>query len=217
MKLVVQLILWVVIVFLGYLTFNAVYAPIQFNKVKEARYKKVIERLKDIRKAELAHKEVTGEFAPTFDRLVKFIDTAKFTITERRDTTYLDEEYKKSYGVDKYKGDVVIDTIGFVSVKDSLFKGTNRYKELKYVPTTNKEEEFQIGARKIKKNNTAMPVFEVKVAKEVILKDQDKDLVAQEKQIVSVEEVNGPYIQVGSLNEVNTSGNWPKVYGDNDK
>ena len=48
MKLVIQLVLWIVIIFLGYLIFNAIYEPIQFNKVKEKRYAKVIENLRDI-------------------------------------------------------------------------------------------------------------------------------------------------------------------------
>ena len=60
MKLVIQLVLWIVIIFLGYLIFNAIYEPIQFNKVKEKRYAKVIENLRDIRNAEMAYREVTG-------------------------------------------------------------------------------------------------------------------------------------------------------------
>src|SRR6056297_2289134 len=121
MRLSIQLLLWVVIIGLAYLTFNAVYEPIQFNKIKEKRYAKVIENLKDIRDAELAHRTVTGEFAGEWDNLVRFIDTAQFTLTQRRDTTVLDEEYRKTYGVDKYKEIVVIDTLGYASVKDSLF------------------------------------------------------------------------------------------------
>ena len=31
-------------------------------------------------------------------------------------------------------------------------------------------------------------------------------------EVVSVEGVNGPSIKVGSMTEVNTSGNWPKLY-----
>nr|WP_316928106.1 hypothetical protein [Gillisia marina] len=96
MKLVIQLVLWIVIIFLGYMVFNAVYEPIQFNKVKEKRYAKVIDRLKDIRTAQLAHQEITGTFEKDFDKLIRFIDTAEFTLTQRRDSTVLDEEYKKS-------------------------------------------------------------------------------------------------------------------------
>ncbi len=216
MKLVIQLLLWIVIGFLGYLTFNAVYEPIQFDKEKEIRYQKVIDRLKDIRKAELAYKEVTGRFAGDFESLITFVDTADFTITQRRDTSYLDKEYQKTYGVDKMIQDVVIDTIGTYPVKDSIFKESDRYKKMMYVPTTDKKK-FDIDAGSITKNETKIAVFEVKVPKRVILEGLDKDLIAQEEQVISVDGVNGKYIRVGSMNEINTSGNWPKVYGANDE
>ena len=216
MRLVIQLVLWAVIGVLGYLTFMSVYDPIQFNKIKEARYQKVIDRLKDIRKAELAHKEVTGKFTGDFDSLVRFIDTAEFTITQRRDTSYLDKEYQKNYGVDKMIQDVIIDTIGSTPVKDSLFKNSDRYKKMMYVPTTD-DKKFDLKAGTVYKNNSNIPVFEVKVSKDVILADQDPDEVSQEKQVVSVDGVNGEYLKVGSMEEVNTNGNWPKVYGANDK
>lgn len=217
MKLVIQLLLWIVIGVLGYLTFNAVYEPIEFNKVKEARYQKVIDKLKDIRKAQLAHKQVTGVFAGDFDNLIKFIDTAEYTVTQRRDTTILDEEYKKTYGVDQYKSKTIVDTLGYVPVKDSIFKNSSRYKEMMYVPTTDKKAKFEIESGKINKNDTEISVFEVKVSKDVILSDLDKDLIMQEKQVISVDGVNGEYIQIGSMTEINTNGNWPQVYGANDQ
>ena len=215
MKLVIQLLLWIVIIFLGYLVFNAVYDPIQFNKVKEKRYAKVIERLVDIRAAQLAHKTVTGSFEKDFDKLVRFIDTAEFVLTQRRDTTYLDEEYRKAYGVDRYKDDIVIDTLGTASIKDSLFKNSDRYKEMMNVPVEGVSAKFEMNAGFVEKNDVKFPVFEAKVNKGVILHDQDKDLVFQEKQVISVESVNGEFIKVGSMEEVNTNGNWPKVYGGN--
>jgi hypothetical protein len=215
MKLVIQLLLWIVIIFLGYLVFNAVYEPIQFNKVKEKRYAKVIERLVDIRAAQLAHKTVTGKFEKDFDKLVRFIDTAEFVLTQRRDTTYLDAEYRRAYGVDKYKEDIVIDTLGTASIKDSLFKNSDRYKEMMNVPVEGVNAKFEMNAGTILKNDMSFPVFEAKVNKGVILNDRDKDLVMQEKQVVSVESVNGEFIKVGSMEEVNTNGNWPKVYGGN--
>lgn len=215
MRLAIQLLLWVVIIFLAYLTFDAVYQPIQFNKIKEKRYTKVIENLKDIRAGELAHKEVTGTFQDNWDSLVAFIDTAEFAITQRRDTTILDVEYQKTYGVDQYLERVVIDTLGFVSVKDSLYKGDrNRYSTMMNVPIEGADEKFELEAGTVEKGESKIPVFEAKVAKSVILKDQPRDLILQENEVQSVEEVNGRYIKVGSMQEVNTNGNWPKVYGD---
>lgn len=213
MKLVIQLVLWIVIIFLGYLVFNSIYEPIKFNEVKEARYAKVIENLKDIRDAEMAHRTVTGEFTGSWDNLVRFIDTAQFTLTQRRDTTVMDEEYRRTYGVDRRIEIVVIDTLGYKSVKDSLFKGSDRYKNMMNVPIKGVDAQFQLDAGTINKNGNQIPVFEAKVAKKVILYDQDKDLVNQEEEAVSVDNVNGPFISVGSMEEVNTSGNWPLKYG----
>lgn len=215
MRLAIQLLLWVVIIGLAYLTFDAVYQPIQFNKVKQKRYAKVIENLKDIREAELAYKDVTGKFQGDFDKLVQFLDTAEFAITQRRDTTILDEEYKKTYGVDQYLEKVIIDTLGFVSVKDSLFKGDReRYSEMINVPIEGVDAKFDLEAGTMKKGDRDIPVFEAKVAKSVILADQDRDLVLQENEIQSVDDVNGRYIRVGSMEEIKTTGNWPKIYGD---
>ncbi|HSP11828.1 MAG TPA: hypothetical protein VLO29_04810 [Salegentibacter sp.] len=215
MRLAIQLLLWVVIIGLAYLTFDAVYQPIQFDKVKEKRYAKVIENLKDIREAELAHKEVTGEFQGDFDKLVQFLDTAEFAITQRRDTTILDEEYKKTYGVDEYIEKVIIDTLGFVPVKDSLFKGDReRYTDMIIVPIEGVDAKFELEAGTIKKGDRDIPVFEAKIAKSVILADQDRDLVLQQNEVISVDDVNGRYISVGSMEEIKTTGNWPIIYGD---
>ncbi len=216
MKLVIQLVLWVVIIFLGYLVFNSVYEPIQFNKIKEKRYAKVIDNLQDIRDAELAHRTVTGSFEGDWDNLVSFIDTAQFTLTQRRDTTVMDEEYRKAYGVDRRIEIVVIDTLGYKSVKDSLFGESDRYRNMMNVPIQGVDAKFELKAGSVVKNNNRIPVFEAKVAKKVILHDQDPVLVAQENEVVSVDNVNGPFISVGSMKEVNTSGNWPTTYGNQD-
>ena len=215
MKLVIQLVLWIVIIFLGYMVFNAVYEPIQFNKVKEKRYAKVVDRLKDIRAAQLAHQEITGSFEKDFDKLIRFIDTAEFTLTQRRDSTVMDEEYRKTFGVDKYKDIVIVDTLGTASVKDSLFKNSARYKEMMKVPVEGVDAKFTMDAGFILKNDNKIPVFEAKVAKKVILYDQDKDLLMAENQVVSVEGVNGPFLSLGSMTEIKTEGNWPVLYDNN--
>lgn len=209
---VLSIVLAAIIVVLGYYNYKAIYGPVEFNKEKEKRYARVISKLQDIRKSQLAHKEINRSYAKSFDSLVRFIDTAQFTITQRRDTTYLDEEFKKIYKVDKYIDDYVVDTLGFVSVKDSLFKDSNRYKEMHLIPYTNgKSFELKAGLLKVKKTN--VPVFEVKADKKLILADLDRDLLIQELQTVSVDGVNGRYIRVGSMDEVSTSGNWPSNYG----
>jgi len=211
MKIAIQALLWVVIVVFGYLNYKSIYGPVEFNKKKEKRYAVVINKLDKIRKAQLAYKEIEGKFNSSFDSLVRFIDTAEFTITQRRDTMYLDKEYLKTYGVDKMIEDVVIDTLGYEKVKDRLFKNYD-YSNLGVIPNTNgKKFDMQTGF--IEVNNNKVAVFEVKVNKSIVLEGLDPELIIQEKQTVSVDGVNGAYIKVGSMTEVNTSGNWPINYG----
>lgn len=216
MKVILQIVLWAVIVFLGYLIYDSINAPIQFNKVKEKRYLPVVKKLQDIRESEMAFKEVNDRYTDNFDSLVRFIDTAQFTITQRRDTSYLDEKFKKTYGVDKYIQDVKIDTLGHASVKDSLFKDSNRYKTMMYVPGTDKKEKFELRADSLYKNENYIPVFEARVDKAVVLEGQNENLIQRERKTRSVDDVNGKYIKVGSMRKINTNGNWPKSYGRED-
>jgi len=211
-KPILNIVLWIIIVFLGYQTYQSIYEPIQFNKVKEKRYAEVIKNLIDIRDSQLAHRQVTGKFTDNFDNLVKFIDTAQYTITQRRDSSILDEVLTKQFGVDMFKPIVVIDTLGYVSVKDSLFKSSARYKTMMNVPGVDGEK-FKLQAGFIEQNGIKIPVFESYVLKSAILADQNKDLLVQENQVVSVDGVNGDRLKVGSMEEVNTNGNWPKTYG----
>ena len=201
--------LWVLIAFLGYKTFMSVYGEIEFNKLKEKRYVKVIEKLIDVRNAQVAHKVVTGKFTDNFDNLVKFVDTAQYTITQRRYTTVIDEELTRRYGgVETTRTYVVIDTLGYVSVKDSLFKTSDRYKTMMNVPFAPEGTKFNLQAGLLE----GIPVFEASVEKKKILHDQDPYLIKKEEQVVSVDGVNGPTLKVGSMDEVNTNGNWPKNY-----
>ena len=215
-KPILNILLWVLIAFLGYQTYMSIYEPIQFNKIKNKRYLQVIESLKDIRDSQLAHKQVTGKFARDFEGLIKFVDTAEFTITQRRDSSVIDEEMTKRYGVDTFKDIVIIDTLGYVSVKDSLFKNSDSYKNMMNVPVGEPGAKFKMEAGVIEQSKLFIPVFEASVKKNVILYDQNKDLLVQENQVISVDGVNGDALKVGSLEEVNTTGNWPKTYGANE-
>ena len=219
-KPILLIALWALIGYLAYINIMSIYEPMQFTKVKNKRYAQVIENLKDLRHAQLAHRQVTGKFEKDFDKLVKFIDTAQFTITQRRDTSVIDKELTRRYGgVTTYKTIILIDTLGHVLVKDSLFKNSDRYKTMINLPDGAGEpgSKYKMDAGFIERNNVKVPVFEIKVDKAFVLFDQNKDLISQEKEVVSVEGVNGPAIKVGSMYEINTNGNWPKVYGDNDE
>jgi hypothetical protein len=207
---IITYVLYFLSIILVFQIYNSIDAPIEFNKVKNERYQKVIERLKDIRNAQVAFKSVNGIYSDNFDSLVNFIETGQFTIIEKRDSSYM--QYDRVYRIDMLREVIVVDTLGFVSVKDSLFKNDNRYKDLALVPIDGIDEKFSIKADIIDKNGYNVPVFEVKVSKDVILFDQNKYLLMQEKETVSVDGVNGPALVLGSLEDVSTNGNWPTTF-----
>ena len=210
MKSGIQVILWLLCIFFSYKIYDSINKPINFNEVKYNRYYDVIDRLKEIRTAQIAYKDVKGIYSNNFDSLINFIDNGIFTLIEKRDSSYL--EYDRIYRIDMLKEIVVVDTLGFVSVKDSLFKNNTTYKEMKKVPIQGIDTVFQIDAKIIMINDYKAPVFEVKVSKNIVLFDQDEDLLKLENETISIDGVNGSEIVLGSLNEVSTNGNWPKVF-----
>ena len=209
-KRALELFLWVLSIFFASQIYSSINGPIKFNQVKNDRYTKVIDRLKDIRSAQIAHKDVNGFYANNFDSLVSFIDNGIFTLIEKRDSSYL--EYNRTYRIDMLKEVEIVDTLGFVSVRDSLFGNTESYKMMAKVPIAGTDSEFSIKADIIDKNGYQVPVFEVKVKKDIVLFDQNKDLLDQENKVISVDGVNGPEIILGSMTDVSTSGNWPTIF-----
>ena len=157
MKLGIKLVLWILIIFLGYKLYNSIIGPVHFNQTKEKRYIAVIAKLKDIKAGQLAYQELNGKFTANFDSLVQFLDTAQFAITARRDTSYADVARNRAFGLDPQKGgyyieDVIIDTLSFASIKDSIYPGSNRYATMMNIPDT--DQKFELRAGTIDKNGT---------------------------------------------------------------
>jgi len=202
---IISILLWLLIIFLGYKIFQGIMGPIKFNKEKKIRYSKVIDNLKMIRDAEVAHKEVTGRFTDKPANLIKFIDTAKFAITEIKNVVVTEQKGAISVEVEKR----VVDTTGYKDVRAN-FAGRD-YKNMFNVPGTDAQFEIKTGfVEKIQ--GVKAPVFEAKVDKAVVLKGMSKSLINQEKEALGGPEVRGEFISVGSLEDVKTSGNWPPMY-----
>ena len=57
-KLIIQILLAAGALYLGYLCYQSVQNPIQFQKLKDQRYARIIQKLKDIRTAQDAYKSI---------------------------------------------------------------------------------------------------------------------------------------------------------------
>lgn len=205
LKPLLSIVLWVVIVFFAYKIYNSIMEPIKFNNEKRERYAKVIDNLKIIRDAEIAYAQVNRKFTDKYDELISFIDTAKFAVTEVKNIVVTEQRGRITVDVEKR----VVDTVGFEPVINS-FQGRD-YKNMMNVPGTDAKFELKTGTVE-KVQGVQASVFEAKVDKAVVLAGLNKDLIRQEKEALGGINVPGEYIAVGSLEEVNSNGNWPPYY-----
>jgi hypothetical protein len=223
-RTIVSIVLWIICIGLSYLIYASVMKPIEFRKVKEERYEAAVRKLLDIKKAQQGYKTVNGKYADSFDELVRFIESEKFAIISRKDTAVIDADKNRAFGITTdatgqggfFKDIVVIDTLGYVTVKDSLFKNTERYKRLNIVKIGDVAVPVKMRTGFVYRNETKIPVFEAVIDKNALLADLDQELVANENKVKSIDEINGDKITLGSLEEAALIGNWPKKYGNND-
>jgi type II secretory pathway pseudopilin PulG len=199
MKTVYQIVLLAVIVVLAYLVYDSILNPIRFNNEKDKRYAKTIQRLKDIRTAQIAYRSEKNKFTGSFDTLINFVKKAEFRVL--RQIGSLDDSLAVARGL------VYRDTVR-VSVMDSLFKNNYPIDSLRIVPFTGGAQ-FEMAAGVLNTGSgLKVQVFEAKVHNNVLLKGLDRQLVINLNDLRKKLE-RYPGLQVGSLTEAtNHAGNW---------
>ena len=223
-KKVFTILLWGISFFLVYLIYSSIMKPIEFQNEKEARFEVAVKTMLDIKKLQTGYKSVHGKYADTFDELIKFVENGQFEIVSRKDTAVIDAAKNAAFGIKVgadgvggfFKDEVVITKLGSVSVKDSLFKNSDRYKRLNVVKVGSIEVPVSMKTGVVSRNDMNLSVFQAIIDKNALLKDLDQELVKQENKVESIDEINGPQIILGSLEEVTLTGNWPKKYGNNE-
>ena len=209
----IQAALLIISVIGFYLIYKSIQTPIEFAHESKARFAKVIATLKDIRKSEEAYEAINKTYTNNFADLEKFIENGQFYITTTRDTSWT--AFDPHFKIDVLKQSSITDTIGKVSVKDSLFKGSARYKRMASVKVGDRTIPIKIETGVITRDNDVkFPVFQVKVSKKDILEGLDEEEIERELQKVGVNDIKGPYVSVGSMTEVSSNGNWPSYYND---
>jgi len=206
---ILSLIFIALIVYLTSLIYGGIMKPINFDKKKKVKYSSVIDNLKMIKDAQIAHRKISGGYMGKAQDLVNFVDTAKFALTQVRTEEYV----AVVNGLDLPKERRVVDTIGYKPVLEE-FKGRD-YKKMFTVPGTNAQ--FEMVVDSVDKAGIVSPVFRARVAKEVVLAGMDEKLIDLEKKALGGTNVKGEYISVGSLSDVKVAGNWPPFYDNKDK
>lgn len=201
LSIIINILLFAVILFLAWQVIKSIQAPIKFGNEQKTRESKVVERLIDIRNAEVLYKQANNKYTASFDTLINFCETAEIPIVniipDPTDTTFTR---------------TINDTLGYVKIADSLFKGRENVnlEDLRYVPFSDPQEEFELEAGVINRSGISVPVFEAKTPYEVYLNGLDPQRVLNAKaEKESIFRYAG--MKVGSMEEATTDGNWEKL------
>ena len=210
LSIVINIILFAIILLLAWQVVKSIQAPIKFNTEQKARETQVIERLLDIRNAEVLYKNATNKYTDNFDTLINFCQNAEIPVVQMiskqnaEDSTYY----------------TVYDTIGFIKVMDSI-KGKREnfnINDLKVVPFSQPQTNFELEAGTKETSGIKVPLFEARTPYEVYLAQpgaafnekewkQRVDNLKAEKE--SIDRYAG--LKVGSMEEASTEGNWEKL------
>ena len=188
---VVMLVVWVCLaVFLVY----SIKSSIDEKERIASAEARIIEQLKMIRDAETAYMQVYGQYTSDWDKLLAFIDTGSFYLTEKSETII-----SLPYNQDSIV--VNIDTLGTRPVMDSLFSASKwpkfNLQTLPFVPGSEPATKFVIWADKITKAGLLVNAIEVKNPVPVDPnRDEDSEYNTRKP------------LRFGSRISVTTAGNW---------
>jgi hypothetical protein len=195
-SLIIKIVLAIVIVVLVYLVYESIQKPLRFNAKKDAIEQEVIDNLKDIRASQMVYKRVHNEYSDNFDSLVDFLRNGEIPVVKMRpdpeDTTFTK---------------TINDTIGFINVGDSLFKGRLAgIDSIRYIPYSGGQV-FALEAGEIERGGLKVSVFEASAHYNTFLKRLNKQLVIN---LIKAKEdlEHFPGLKVGSMVEPSTDGNW---------
>lgn len=209
MKTVIQILLFVAAVVLTYFIYRSIQRPIEFDKAKKERYDVTVAKLKDIRKAQLAYKDVHGQFTGSWDTLIHFVthDSVRNVkaIGELTDSM-IEAKISEKKAIEL--GLIIRDTVK-VGVIDALFGGKYDANSLRYVPVPGEPTEFHLGQTIITTGSgIKVPVFEAKAHNNTLYRGLDRQLVINLNDRARTNE-KYPGLKVGSLEEANNNaGNW---------
>lgn len=179
--------LFILAIIIGYFFVDSIAYEIQQEKRIKREEARVIEKLKQIRSGLIAYQRVNGQYTSDWDKLINFIDSGNFYLTEISEIII-----PREYGGDSVY--INIDTLGTIPVYDSLYADIPNFdlNNLPYKPGT--KIKFEIFADKMITGSIKVDVFEVK----------DPDPINPKRR----KDDNEKALRVGSRSDVTTSGNW---------
>lgn len=192
MKIGLQIGLLIIAGVIAYFIYDGIQDKIEFRKQAEARREVVQERLLHVVTAQKEFKTEKGRYAASFDELLNFIKNDSMTFIKA--VGNVPDSLTEVQAVER--GIVVRDTSKVPA--SSIFPNNFAVDSLRIVPFSNGEE-FKMKADVIEKNKVNVNVFEASTKLEYVYKGLNT-----KNENVDLDDK----IQVGSITEPITSGNW---------
>ncbi len=191
MKFLINLILMLLVLFLGFVLYKSVQEPISFKTEKTKRDKSVQSRLMQVRTAQEMFRGITGKYAHNFDTLSQVLKTEDFAnVIVMGDP---DDPTGKS---------VFYDTI-FVPAIDSVATIGFNIDSLRYIPYSGGKT-FDIQADTLTYQSTLVNVMEVKT----LVSNYMGPFAHVRYSKYDDKYDPGNYMKIGDMSKPNTSGNW---------
>ncbi len=183
-RLVLNLLLVAAVAFLGIKLVNDIKGPIQYESARKVRYNDTVEKLKEIRTAQIMYKRKYDEYMGDLDTLKQFIMNDSVMIL-------------RQIG-DPNDSTVVVQKVEtWVPVIDSLYKSNREtLKDLDIIPNSGGDK-FSAQAGETTKNKVKVKVFKVSAPLRSIYKGLEVKYFDPNEEIY-----------VGSMTDATTSGNW---------
>ncbi len=193
MKTVIQIVLVIVIVVLGYFVYDSIMEPVRFRQEVQVREADIIQRLKDIREVQRSHRSRYQRFTGDLDSLVMFLNVDSLPLI--RAIGHVPDTLTEAEAV--RMGIVERDTI-WIAARDSLLRNV-RYpvEQLPYVPY-GQGARFDMNSGFIERGLVRLPVFEASVQAHIYMSDLDNWRVYYTRED----------LRVGSMQEAVLDGNW---------
>jgi len=192
MKIALQIGLLIIAGVIAYFIYDGIQNKIEFRNEAEARREVVQERLLNVVTAQKEFKSEKGRYAASFDELLNFLENDSMTIVKAIGN--VPDSLTELQAVEQ--GIVVRDTTKVPA--SAIFPERMVIDSLRIVPFGGGEE-FKMKADVIEKNKVNVNVFEASTKLEYVykgLKTKNENVDLEDK------------IQVGSMTEPITSGNW---------
>lgn len=226
MKTVIKILLVISIAFLSYFCVMSILTPIQFDEQKELREKAVIQKLIDIRKAEVEFKDKNGDYTASIDTLVMFLKASKKKtvikegslsdkqlesgLTEKSASLIVRKGNKKEIeaaGLQNFRRDTA-----YVNMIEALYgeKYTkDNIDQIGIIPYSNNEKfELKINKNYWNASNVRIPLFQAKAHYKTYLYDLNRQEMLNKIDMQKKLE-KYPGLQVGNADEPNNNaGNW---------